>query len=143
VHLSDDWTVSPSFSYLDTKYLEGAPAYVGKVVPGTSRYEASTFTEYRWPLLPGLKVDGGVRYTGRGYGDSANLLRFPSETVFDVGAGYDVPGFGRPVTVRAAIQNIFDREYWVFGSNGAGGIEISSGEPRTFSVNVKVGLIGL
>ncbi len=143
VHLTDNWTVSPSFSYLDTKYLEGAPDYVGKVVPGTSKYEGSAFTEYRWPLSPGLKVDGGVRYTGRGYGDSANLLRFPSETVFDVGAGYDVPGLGRPVSVRAAIQNVFDREYWVFGSNGAGGIEFSAGAPRTFNLNVKVGLIGL
>ncbi len=143
VHLTDNWTVSPSFSYLDTQYLEGAPAYVGKVVAGTSKYEGSAFTEYRWPLSPGLKIDGGVRYTGRGYGDSANLLRFPSETVFDVGAGYDVPGLGRPVTVRAAIQNVFDREYWVFGSNGAGGIEFSAGAPRTFNLNVKVGLIGL
>ncbi len=143
VLLSDDWTVSSSFTYLDTEYLEGAPAYVGKVVAGTSKYEASTFAQYRLPLLPGLKFDGGVRYTGRGYGDSANLLRFPSETVFDLGAGYDVPGLGRPVTVRAAIQNVFDREYWVYGSNGAGSIALSAGEPRTFNLNVRVGLVGL
>jgi iron complex outermembrane receptor protein len=143
VYLSDDWTVSSSATYLDTDYLKGAPAYVGKVVPGTSKYEASAFTNYRPPVLPGLKLDGGVRYTGRGYGDSANLLRFPSATVFDLGAGYDVPGLGRPVTLRAAIQNVLDREYWVYGSNGAGGIEFSAGEPRTFNVNVKVGLVGL
>ncbi len=143
VRLGDDWTVSSSFTYLDTEYLEGAPAYVGKVVPGTSKYEASTFAQYRLPVLPGLKFDGGVRYTGRGYGDSANLLRFPSDTLFDLGAGYDVPGLGRPVTVRAAIQNVFDREYWVYGSNGAGTIAFSAGEPRTFNLNVRVGLVGL
>ncbi len=143
VYLIDNWTVSPSFSYLDTEYLEGAPAYVGKVIPGTSKYEGSVLTQYRFAALPGLKFDGGVRYTGRGYGDSANLLRFPSETVFDFGAGYDVPGLGRPVTVRAAVQNLFDREYWVYGSNGAGGIQFSAGEPRTFNVNVRVGLVGL
>ena len=92
------------------------------------------------PYLPGLKFDAGVRYTGRGFGDYANLLRFPSVTVFALGAGYEVPGLGRPVTVRAAIQNVFDRNYWVSGSNGAGGIELSSGEPRTFNVNVRVSL---
>jgi iron complex outermembrane recepter protein len=143
VHLGDQWTVSPSFSYLDTDYQRGAPAYIGKVIPGTSKYEASTLTQYRVADLPGLKLDAGVRYTGRGYGDSANLLRFPSVTVFDLGAGYEVPGFGRPVTVRVAIQNVFDREYWVFGANGEGGIDLSAGEPRTFNLNFKVGLVGL
>jgi iron complex outermembrane receptor protein len=137
----DDYlTISPSFSYLDATYLSGTTplrgrlvSVAGEIIPGTSRLQGSVFVEYRLPPLPQLRVNGGVRYIGDGYGDSLELLKFSDATLFDVGASYETPVYGRTVRVRGAIQNITGKNYWVFTQG-----QISAGAPRTFSLNAEV-----
>ncbi len=78
-------------------------------------------------------MNGGVRYTGHNYGDTLNLLRFPDTTVFDIGASYVLPVYGKQLTLRGTIQNLFDRDYWVVSQ-----AHVSAAPPRTFMVNAQV-----
>ncbi len=64
---------------------------LGKVLPRVPRYMASLFADYRMPAgsWHGLGFGGGVRYTGKSYGDTANSLKIPDYTLFDLLMRYD------------------------------------------------------
>ncbi len=138
--LDDNLSVNGSVTLLDATYtggdayLHGKPvSAAGKVIPGASPLEASLFAFWRLPPLPQVTVDGGVRYTGHSYGDTLNLLRFPSYPVFDVGASYVLPVYGKQLTLRAHVQNLLDRNYWVDSQ-----AQVSAGPPRTYALNAEV-----
>jgi iron complex outermembrane receptor protein len=140
VHLDDSLAITPSFSYLNATYLSGTAVLkskivpvAGEIIPGTSRLQGSVLVEYRLPFCPQLKLNGGVRYIGDGYGDSLQLLKFPDATLFDIGASYEMPVYGKTLRIRGRIDNITDRQYWVFGQ-----AQLSAGAPRTFSLNAEV-----
>jgi len=61
------------------------------------------------------------------------LLKFSDVTLFDVGASYETPVYGKTLRIRGRIDNITDRQYWVFGQ-----AQVSAGAPRTFSLNAEV-----
>ena len=137
---NDNLTISGSLALLDATYTGGsaylngkAVSAVGKFIPGASPVEASLFASWRLPPLPQLTLDGGVRYTGHNYGDTLNLLRFPSSTVFDVGASYVLPVYGKQLLVRGHIQNLLDHNYWVVSQ-----AQVSAAPPRTFTLNAQV-----
>jgi len=140
LRLDDDLSVNGSVTYLDaiytggSAYLKGTPvSAVGKFIPGASPLEASIFAFWRLPPLPQLTLDGGARYTGHSYGDTLNLLHFPSYAVFDAGASYALPVYGKQLVLRAHVQNIFDRNYWVVSQ-----AQVSAGPPRTYTLNAEV-----
>jgi iron complex outermembrane receptor protein len=140
VHPDEYLTITPSFAYLNATYLSGTTVLhskivpvAGEIIPGTSRLQASLLAEYRLPFLPQLRVNGGVRYIGDGYGDSLQLLKFPDATLFDIGASYELPVYGRTLKIRGRIDNLTDRQYWVFGQ-----AQVSAGAPRTFNLNAEV-----
>jgi len=140
IKANEDLTLSASFTYLDATYTAGnaylngkSVSAVGKTIPGASPVEASLFASWRLPPLPQLTLDGGVRYTGHDYGDTLNLLRFPSTVVFDVGASYVLPVYGKRLTIRGHIQNLFDRDYWVVSQ-----AQVSAAAPRIFTLNAQV-----
>jgi iron complex outermembrane receptor protein len=138
--MDDNLSVNASVTLLDATYtggnayLAGKPvSAVGKFIPGASPLEASLFAFWRLPPYPQLTVDGGVRYTGHSYGDTLNLLRFPSYPVFDIGASYVLPVYGKQLTLRAHVQNLLDRNYWVDSQ-----AQVSAGPPRTYTLNAEV-----
>jgi iron complex outermembrane receptor protein len=138
--LDDNLSLNGSVTFLDatytggSAYLNGKPvSAVGKIIPGASPLEASIFAFWRLPPLPQLTLDGGARYTGHNYGDTLNLLRFPSYPVFDVGASYALPVYGKQLILRAHVQNILDRNYWVVSQD-----QVSAGPPRTYTLNAEV-----
>jgi len=140
LRLDDNLSVNGSVTYLDatytggSAYLKGAPvSAVGKFIPGASPLEASIFAFWRLPPVPQLTLDGGARYTGHSYGDTLNLLHFPSYAVFDAGASYALPVYGKQLVLRAHVQNIFDRTYWVVSQ-----AQVSAGPPRTYTLNAEV-----
>lgn len=89
---------------------------LGNVLPVVPREMASLFVDYRLPEGPlqGVGAGGGVRYNGRTYGDTANLIRIPDYTLFDLFLRYD---FGAGQSVREGLalslnaRNLFDRRY--------------------------------
>ncbi|MFT3976882.1 MAG: TonB-dependent siderophore receptor [Sphingomonas bacterium] len=68
-----------------------AAGQVGKRLPQVADWLASAFVDQRLRHGPlaGLGLGGGVRYTGPTYGDTANALRIPGYTLFDLFVRYD------------------------------------------------------
>ena len=123
-------------AYLDAVQTKASSAaLVGKKVPGATAFQTSGFVEYSPAFLPGFSAFGGVRYSGKAYGQVTNTFIYKPVTIGDAGISYELPIEGRSVTVSGNVQNITNEQYWVPGS---GGVSLSAGAPRTFSLNLTV-----
>lgn len=78
---------------------------------------------------------GWLRSRVRNEADNFNSLKMPSWTRLDLGARYAITLGGRPVVFRAAVDNVFDRNYWqdVFYSGS-----VNPGAPRIFRLSASV-----
>lgn len=116
----------------------GSATTDGKRVIGVPRTQATLGAEWEVAAVRGLALDGRLVYTGASYADAVNTLRVPGWTRFDVGARYLMEVQGRAVTLRARVDNLFDKNYWasVGGSSGAG--YLNAGGPRSLVVSASV-----
>ena len=64
---------------------------VGNALPQVPDWLASLFVDQRFQSgsLAGLGIGGGVRYTGKSWGDTNNTLLIPDYTLFDLFVRYD------------------------------------------------------
>ena len=78
-------------SYLDPRVSKSAAGLTGNYLPNVALQQAALWAYYTFYTGPiaGFGFGGGVRYVGESYGDSANLLRMPSYTLFDAALSYD------------------------------------------------------
>lgn len=116
----------------------GSAATDRKRVIGVPRTMVNMGAEWEVAGVRGLALDGRVVYTGARYADAANTLRVPGWTRVDVGARYLMDVQGRLVTLRARVDNLFDRKHWasVGGYPGSGYLVV--GNPRTFTLSASV-----
>jgi iron complex outermembrane receptor protein len=119
---------------LDAKYEEAAANLNGKRSTGTPRVQAALAATYNVAALPGLSLNGGLKYIGAAYLDTANTYRLSPYTTVDAGASYSTRLVGKDVTFTAAIQNLAGHRYWIYN----GGNYIASGAPRTVSLNARM-----
>ena len=85
------------------------------------------------PWVTGLSLNGRVIHTSSMYYDAANLLRMPSWTRVDIGARYTTKVSGKPVVLRANLENVADKGYWVTTTGYA-----TVGAPRTLMLSAQV-----
>lgn len=121
---------------LDARLVEtGNAANSGNRAVGAPRVQANLWGEWDLPVVEGLTLTGGALYTGEQYVDQGNSQALPAWTRFDIGARYATRIEQRPVTFRATVQNVFDREYWSgVASYGA----FSQGAPRCLLFSASV-----
>ena len=64
--------------------------------------------------MRGLTFTGRVIYTGSQYANIAKPGRLPEWTRVDIGARYTFtsPWNGKPIVIRANIENVFNEAYW-------------------------------
>lgn len=136
------WQATPELllkagaAYLDAIQTKASsPALVGKKVPGATAFQASGFIEYEPAFFPGFSAFGGVRYSGKSYGQVTNTFIYKPVAIGDLGISYELPAGGRSVKLSGNIQNITNEWYWVPGS---GGTTLTAGAPRTFNLNLTV-----
>ncbi|CRM87999.1 MULTISPECIES: TonB-dependent receptor [Pseudomonas] len=102
---------------------------------GVPDIQANLWAEYDTLWLEGFTLTGGAIYTDSQYVNQANTQALDSWTRIDAGARYVTKIEGRPTTLRATVQNVFDREYWSgVASYGA----FSPGYPRTLQLSATV-----
>lgn len=134
--VTPEWFVQFGVSYLDAKQTKASTAALtGLKVPGTTAFQTSGLVEYAPGWLEGLKIFGGVRHSGKAYGQVTNAFTFDPVTLGDAGISYSFPIDRTKVKLTANVQNIGDTWYWVPSSSGTG---LSPGAPRTFSFSVGV-----
>src|SRR5690606_25891106 len=76
------------------------------------------------PWVEGLSLNGRASHTSSTYISNANTLSLPAVTTFDMGARYRTKVAGKNVVLRANIDNLTDKKYWLasgsFATNAAG-----------------------
>lgn len=77
-----------SYTYLDTEVLEGDNA--GKHIASVPQQQASLWAKYRFAMfgMRGFSVGGGVRYVGKSWDGSDNIVT-PAYTLFDAMAAWE------------------------------------------------------
>lgn len=104
-----------------------------KQVTGVPKVIAKLGTEYDLLDVPGLTLTGNINHTGKQYATNDHRLSLDSYTTYDVGARYAFKVETKPVTLRATVQNVTNKAYWLGSWNGGDGSGLSGGlgAPRT------------
>jgi iron complex outermembrane receptor protein len=108
----------------------------GKDSIGTPRFQANLGAEWDIPNTPDISLSARAVRTGKQYLDSANTLKLPAWTTYDIGARTTAYLEGVPVTFRLTVQNVTNKGYWASANGGY----LSQGAPRTFLVSASFDL---
>ena len=123
-------------TFLDGELTQSASAANrGNKPVGVPDIQANLWAEYDTPWLEGFTLTGGAIYTDSQYVNQANTQELDAWTRIDAGVRYATKIEGRPTTLRATVQNVFDREYW---SGVASYCAFSPGYPRTLQLSATV-----
>jgi len=68
--------------------------------------------EWDASFLAGLTLTSRMIYTSEQFVDQANTLTIPDWWRLDIGARYAMKAGGRPLPLRAAVENVTDEAYW-------------------------------
>jgi len=111
----------------------------GKRVTDVPAFKSTAWLQYAVPAVPGLKVDGIWQYAGKKAFDVQNTVFVPDYHVFGAGASYGLKLGATQVTVRARVDNLFDKFYWRDVTPSLGGY-LLAGAPRTFRLSAQFDL---
>jgi iron complex outermembrane receptor protein len=108
----------------------------GKTAIGVAKTQLNIGGEWDVPGVRGLALNARVIHTTKQYANAANTQVLPAWTRVDAGVRYlmDI-GNGRALTLRARIDNLFDKSYWASTGGYPGSNYLVLGAPRTFSVS--------
>jgi iron complex outermembrane recepter protein len=110
----------------------------GKTAIGVPERQANLNVEYDLPALPGLTLDGRLVYTGEQFANEANTLELDAWTRLDLGVRYSFETQGRPLTLRARVENVTDESDWLSAGGYPGANYLVLGAPRTFILSASV-----
>jgi iron complex outermembrane receptor protein len=123
--------VGGNLMLLDTEYASAETAIVDNRVAGSPRAVATAQLAYRVPDIDGLKVYLGAKYTGKTPLRADDTLDVDAYTLASLGAIYDTLIGNQAVTFRANINNLFNKEYWMYQYTDY----IKAGDPRTLNLS--------
>ncbi len=109
----------------------------GRAAPGVPDTAFNLYGEVDLPpwLAPGLTLTGRAIYTSSMFYNQANTQSVPDWTRFDAGLRYTFEGVnGKPVVMRATVQNILNDSYWASAARGF----LAVGAPRTVILSATV-----
>ncbi|WP_233830240.1 TonB-dependent siderophore receptor [Paraburkholderia sp. ZP32-5] len=133
VRVGRGWQVAGNLMLLDTWYAKGQ-SYSGNRVAGAPQFVAAGRVTYDVPGVPGLQVGTDAKFTGSTKVRPAGNLETGGYLIVNAGASYMTRVGGHDVTLRAAIDNITNRRYWMYQYSDY----IAPGDPRTVSLNAKI-----
>lgn len=99
----------------------------GNTAIGVAKVNVNLGTEWDLSNVPGLTLTARAIYTGDQYVNEANTSEIPAWTRFDIGSRYVFKAHGKKVTLRANLENAFDKRYWSTASQ----FGLTFGTPRT------------
>nr|WP_253201245.1 TonB-dependent receptor [Sphingomonas quercus] len=127
-------------SVIDARLRDtGNAAEQGKKAPGVPDYLANANVEWDVPFMPALTLTGRVVRTGEQQVNALNTLEIPGWTRFDLGARYVVVVGGKPLTLRANVDNVANKRYWSSAFDTFSP-QLLQGNPRTFKLSASIDL---
>nr|WP_275584533.1 TonB-dependent siderophore receptor [Stenotrophomonas sp. NLF4-10] len=133
----EGFSVIGAASRMDSEMIRSNNGYAGKQLPMVPDWTAALWGDYtfREGALSGLSLAAGVRYNGRSYGDSANLYRIPSYTLWDAAIRYDAGQHGAVATQFAInVSNVAGK---TFVSTCSGTSSCFYGTGRTITASAR------
>ncbi|MDV3434529.1 TonB-dependent siderophore receptor [Stenotrophomonas sp. C2852] len=129
---------------LEGVHLLGGVAYVqpkltrtaggvneGRTATAVAQRQAKLGIEWGVPTLQGLTLTGNATAMSKQYISADNSLSVPGRTLFDVGARYSTTVAGRPLALRASVNNVTNKAYWGMPLLSS----LALGAPRTVLVS--------
>ncbi len=104
----------------------------GRKAPATPKFQLNVAGEWDSAFLQGLTFTARALRTSAQYVDVVNTQQIPGWTRYDIGARYRFLSGTVPITIRAAIENVMDKNYWQSAAREG----LTIGAPRTFLVSV-------
>jgi iron complex outermembrane receptor protein len=106
-------TVGISATALNTEQSgTGLASMDGKRVTNVAAFKSSVYADYAVPQVTGLNVSANWQYSGKKAFDEENTVFVPKYHVVNLAAAYSTRIGGVPTTLRAGIDNAFDKFYW-------------------------------
>ncbi len=84
----------------------------GRIATAVAQRQAKLGMEWDVPTLQGLTLTGNATAMSKQYISADNSLSVPGRTLFDVGARYSTTVAGRPLALRASVNNVTNKAYW-------------------------------
>lgn len=91
----------------------------GNDANGVPKHTFNLSLDWDTPWVPGLALNGRIIHTSAVYFNAANTLRMPAWTRYDIGARYATRVMGKPVVLRANVENLFNSSYWLMSGTYA------------------------
>ncbi|WGG52195.1 TonB-dependent siderophore receptor [Rugamonas sp. DEMB1] len=138
--LSRALAVGASAAALNTQQSgTGRAELDGKRVTNVAAFKSTVYADYAVPQLAGLKLNANWQYSGKKAFDAANTLMVPAYHVVNLGAAYATRIAGTATTLRAHVDNAFDKFYWRDVTPDLGGY-LFPGAKRSFRVSAQFDL---
>jgi len=140
---ADVWGIRAGAQWLHARIDgTGDPTQDGKKPTNVPEVSARIQGDIAIPSVTGLRLLAAGSYESSREVLPDNSAQIPSVTKFDVGARYDakLAGSGATWTLRAGIDNVFDRRAWRESPYQFGHVYLFPLEPRTFRVSLEVAL---
>ncbi|RZJ17239.1 MAG: TonB-dependent siderophore receptor [Brevundimonas sp.] len=112
------------------------PALEGKAPIGVPDFQASLNVEWDVTALPGLTVEGRAVHTGSQPVSADNTVELDAWTRFDAGVRYAFEAGGKPLTLRARVENLAGEDQWVAVGGYPGSNYLTLGAPRTWRLSI-------
>lgn len=133
-------TVGVSATALNTQQRgTGSAELDGKRVTDVAAFKSSVYASYAVPQVQGLELGANWQYSGKKAFDAANTVFVPSYHVVNLSASYATRIGNVGTTLRAGIDNAFDRFYWRDVTPDLGGY-LMPGASRTFRISAQFDL---
>jgi iron complex outermembrane receptor protein len=116
-------------SYLNAKVGAGTRAI------GTPTTQLNLGAEYDVPGVRGLSVNALGVHTSSQYADAANTQQVPAWSRLDLGARYTTSLADKDLTLRLAVTNVTNRNYWASAGGFPGAGYLVIGDPRMVTVS--------
>jgi iron complex outermembrane receptor protein len=108
----------------------------GKRVTNVPDLKTTVWGEYAVAAVPGLKLNGQWQYSGKKTFDPENTVDVPGYHVVGLGAAYAMKMGATNVTLRARVDNLFNKFYWRDVTQDLGGY-LLPGAPRTVRLSAQ------
>jgi iron complex outermembrane receptor protein len=137
---SRELTIGISATALNTQQNDtGSAELDGKRVTDVAAFKSSVYADYAVPQVDGLKVGANWQFSGKKAFDAANTVFVPSYHVVNLSASYATRIGNVSTTLRAGIDNAFDKFYWRDVTPDLGGY-LMPGASRTFRISAQFDL---
>ncbi|HBK71163.1 MAG TPA: TonB-dependent siderophore receptor, partial [Flavobacteriaceae bacterium] len=132
--ISKNFSVTANYAFNES-IIEKTPTGTGFTAGDTRqnapKHQGGFFAKYKITngFLNGISFNAGTNFVSERNSNNGPVLKFPSYTIADFGASYEIDKFA----LRLTVNNVFDKTHWIGGYNY---VRMFPGAPRNYLLSV-------